>query len=220
MNNYKNILILHAVDESTSFLETFGKEFSEFYHQFDSNTDSIYNVKSLLADLEPKSLIIYLGHGSSLGLYEPDESHIYEKYFLDTKWGNHFFEGHDILLISCRSSEFIQTMSTFNSAIGFGNIISSKKEVDIHNEKNHIKKDLSVDEISTFNTFYIEASIKVIKLLISDKILFSSICKYYIFFINQTINIVLLDKENKNRNELARLLFEFRNSVKYINLIF
>ncbi|EJL69978.1 hypothetical protein [Chryseobacterium populi] len=220
MNNYKNILILHAVDESTVFLETLGKEFSEFYHQFDSNTDSIHHAKSLLADLEPKSLIIYLGHGSSFGLYEPDESHIYEKYFLNTQWGNHYFEDHDILLISCRSSDFIKTMNTFSSAIGFGNIISSKKEVDFHNEKNHIKKDLSADEISIFNTFYIEASIKVIKLLISDKILFSSIYNYYIFFINQTINTVLLDKENKNRIELARLLFEFRNTIKYINLIF
>jgi hypothetical protein len=65
MNDYNKILILHALDKSTSFLRVYEDEFKDFYFSFDSEQESIDRTKSLLGDLEPKSLIIYLGHGSS-----------------------------------------------------------------------------------------------------------------------------------------------------------
>jgi hypothetical protein len=213
MNNYNGILILHAVDNSTIFLNGFKKEFSDYYFSFDSTKDSILNAKNLLGDLNPKSLIIYLGHGSSSGLYEPDENHVYENFFLDVKWGNHFFEEHDILLLSCRSNDYISKVYTPNFSLGFGNIISSVEELKIHNEKNHVKKELSKDEINLFNQIYIEISIKAVKSLINSMISFDNISKYFNFLINQEINKILLDKGNENRVELSRLLFEFRNEI-------
>jgi hypothetical protein len=213
MNNYNGILILHAVDNSTIFLNGFKKEFSDYYFSFDSTKDSILNAKNLLGDLNPKSLIIYLGHGSSSGLYEPDENHVYENFFLDVKWGNHFFEEHDILLLSCRSNDYIGKVYTPNFSLGFGNIISSVEELKIHNEKNHVKKELSKDEINLFNQIYIEISIKAVKSLINSMISFDNISKYFNFLINQEINKILLDKGNENRVELSRLLFEFRNEI-------
>lgn len=213
MNNYNGILILHAVDNSTMFLNSFEKEFSDYYLSFDSTKESILNAKNLLGDLNPKSLIIYLGHGGSSGLYEPDENHLYEKFFLDVTWGNHFFEEHDILLLSCRSNDYISKVYTPNFSLGFGNIISSVEELKIHNEKNHVKKELSKDEINLFNQIYIETSIRAVKSLINSKISFDNIYKYYNFLINQEINKILLDKDNENRVELSRMLFEFRNEI-------
>lgn len=213
MNDYKGILILHAVDNSTLFLKSFEKEFSNYYYSFDSTKESILNAKNLLGDLDSKSLIIYLGHGSSSGLYEPDENHMYEKFFLDVTWGNHYFEGHDILLLSCKSNDYISKVYTPNFSLGFGNIISSSEELKIHNEKNDIKKNLSVDELNLFNRVYIEISIKVIKSLINNIISFDNIPKHFSFLINQEINKILLDKENENRVELSRMLFEFRNEI-------
>ncbi|MDR7208361.1 hypothetical protein [Flavobacterium piscis] len=213
MNDYKGILVLHAVDNSTLFLNGFEKEFSDYYFSFDSTQDSILKAKTLLGDLNPKSLIIYLGHGSSSGLYEPDESHLYEKKFLDVTWGNHYFEDHDILILSCKSNDYTNKVYTSNFSLGFGNIISSEEELKIYNEKNDIKKKLSVNEINLFNEIYIKISIKIVKSLINSLISFDNISKYFNFLINQEINKILLDKKNDNRVELSRMLFEFRNEI-------
>lgn len=114
-------------------------------------------------------------HGSSSGLYEPDDTHEYEKYFLDATWGNHYFEKHDVFLLSCKSNEFLKKIYTSNYSIGFENIISSKTELDIDNKYKDIKKSLSEDEINIFNQIYVDSSIVVIKSLINEKIKFQDI---------------------------------------------
>ena len=53
--------------------------------------------------------------------------------FLDATGGNHYLEGHDVVLLSCRSNEFIKKIHTASSLIGFGNIISSIQELEIPN---------------------------------------------------------------------------------------
>jgi len=215
MNNYGKILILHALDKSTNFLSVYKEEFKDYYFSFNSEQESIYRAKSLLGDLEPKSLIIYLGHGSSSGLYEPDDSHVYEKYFLDATWGNHFFDEHDIFLLSCKSNDYIKKVYKANSLIGFGNIISSKFEIDRHNESNTLKIYLQQSDIERFNELYVASSIKVLKKLVNNEIYFFDVPKYLRFMINSDINQLLLDKKNSNRFHFSRLLFDFRNEILY-----
>lgn len=215
MNKYDKILILHALDNSTNFLSVFKEEFNDIYFSFNSEQKSIDSAKSLLGDLKPKSLIIYLGHGSSSGLYEPDDSHSYEKYFLDVTWGNHFFDEHDIFLLSCKSNEYIKRIYKANSSIGFGNIISSKFELDHHNESNRVKIPLQQSDIDRFNEIYVNSSIKVIKKLINNEIFFFDAPKYLRFMINTDINQLLLDKNNSNRLHFTKLLFDFRNEFLY-----
>ena len=213
MNEYNQIIIIHAVGNSTLFLDKFKEEFSEYYFSFNSNKESVIKAKYILGELNPKSLIIYLGHGSSFGLYVPDENHLYENLFVDVNWGNVFFEEHDIILLSCKSNEYISKIYKSNLSIGFGNIISSYDELKIYNDKNEIKKSLNVDEINLFNKIYIECSITIIRYLISNKISFIDIPKYFRFILNKEINKILLNKENENRVELSRMLFEFRNEI-------
>lgn len=215
MNNYNKILILHAQDNSTSFLSAFGNEFNDIYYSFDSNQKSVQKAKALLGDLEPKSLIIYIGHGSSNGLYEPDDSHTYEKHFLDASWGNHYFDEHDVFLLSCKSNEYINKIYKASSSIGFGNIISSKFELDHHNENNAVKIPLEQSDIDIFNEIYVNSSIKVIKKLVNDEIYFFDAPKYLRFLINSEINKLLLDKNNSNRLHFSKLLFDFRNEFLY-----
>lgn len=215
MNKYDNILILHALDSSTNFLSVFKDEFKDIYFSFNSEQKSIDSAKSLLGDLEPKSLLIYLGHGSSSGLYEPDDSHTYEKYFLDATWGNHFFDEHDIFLLSCKSNEYIKKIYKSNSSIGFGNIISSKFELDQRNESNAVKIPLKQSDIDRFNEIYVNSAIKVIKKLVNNEIYFFDVPKYLRFMINADINQLLLDKNNTNRLHFTKLLFDFRNEFLY-----
>ncbi len=215
MNNYNKILILHALDKSTAFLSAFGEQFKDLYFSYDSTQDSINKAKDLLSDLEPKSLIIYLGHGSSSGLYEPDDSHEYKKYFLDATWGNFFFEEHDIFLLSCKSNEYIKKIYKANSSVGFGNIISSKFELDHHNKSDAEKILLQQSDIDRFNNIYVNSSIIVIKKLVKNEICFFDVPKYLRFTINSEINQLLLDKKNSNRLHFSRLLFDFRNEFIY-----
>lgn len=181
MHKYREILILHPIDNSTKFLEPFKDSFGVNYYGF--NSDTIYDVKAKLGDLEPKSLIVFIGHGSSSGLYEPDERHIYEKYFLDEMWANHYFEDHDVILLCCRSNEFMRKINKASCLIGFGNIISSKRELDVHNENTEIKKNLSEEEIGLFNSYFVNSIIKTIKLLEDGKIAFKDVRKYISFLL-------------------------------------
>jgi hypothetical protein len=216
MNNYKRILILHALDDSTSFLSVFGEEFREFYCAFDASKESIIKAKNLLGNLESKSLVIFLGHGSSLGLYEPNCSSTHLKYFLDTSFGNHFFEEHDIFLLSCKSNEYIKKIRTSNFSIGFGNIISSKLELDLHNRNNNfVKLPLTEGDITRFNKIYVDSSLKVVRKILHNEICFFDIPKYLRFLINQEINQTLLDKDDLNRVHKARLLYMFRNEFLF-----
>jgi hypothetical protein len=215
MNNYDKILILHALDKSTDFLSVYKDEFKDWYFSFNSEKESIDRAKSRLGDLEPKSLIIYLGHGSSSGLYEPDDSHTYEKYFLDATWGNHYFDDHDIFLLSCKSNEYTKKIYKANSSIGFGNIISSEFEINHHNENNTVKIPLQQCDIDRFNEIYVNSSIKAIKKLVNNEIYFFDVPKYLRFMINSEINQLLLDKSNPNRLHFSRLLFDFRNEFLY-----
>ena len=59
MHKYREILILHPIDNSTKFLEPFKDSFGVNYYGF--NSDTIYDVKAKLGDLEPKSLIVFIG---------------------------------------------------------------------------------------------------------------------------------------------------------------
>jgi hypothetical protein len=219
MNNYYKILILHALDKSTNFLSVYKDEFKDYYFSFNSEPESINRAKILLGDLEKKSLIIYLGHGNSSGLYEPDESHAYEKYFLDAPWGNHYFDEHDIFLLSCKSNEYIKKIYKANSAVGFGNIISSKFELDHYNESGAVKIPLKKTDIDRFNEIYVNSSIKVIKKLVNNEICFFDVPKYLRFMINFEINQLLLDKQNSDRFHFSRLLFDFRNELLYKNYL-
>ncbi|SFJ22617.1 hypothetical protein SAMN04487893_104181 [Myroides guanonis] len=212
---YHKVLILHSLDESTKFLKPFEDHFPDYYISVDDSDNSVQSVKTILSDLDETSFVIYIGHGSSEGLFLPNENFEYANLFLDAKWSNIYFENHDILLLSCRSNELLERIYKYNSAIGFGNIISSAHEIKQHNERNEIKKTLSNTDIDIFNAAYVKVSISIIKMILNNTINFSQAYKYYYYLINKEINNILMNKKINNRIEIARLLFEFRNEMVY-----
>ncbi len=215
MNNYDNILILHALDKTTSFLSVFKNEFDEYYFSFNSDAESVRLAKDKLGILDQKSLIIYLGHGNSSGLYVPNESNSYDNYFLDVSCGNLYFEKHDLFLLSCKSNQYLKKIYKSNSSIGFGDIISSKYELDHYNEHNAGKIHLDECDIDKFNEIYVNSSVRVIKKLINKEIYFFDAPKLLRFLINSEINKILIDKDNSNRISFSKLLFDFRNEFDY-----
>ena len=212
---YENLIIIHSLDNSTQFLSKFKDAFPHKYKFIDEIGNNADKIKQILGDLEERSLIIYLGHGSSEGLYLPDENNDYKNLFLDVNWGNHFFENHDIIFLSCNSNKYIERIFTYHSALGFGNIISSENELKHHNKYHETQKILTKEDIDLFNSIYVNVSINIVQLLINGKIKFQQVYQYYSYFLNKEINTILLNKKLVNRVEISRLLFELRNEINF-----
>ena len=210
-----NILIVHALDESTVFLSVFKEAFEKYYFAITSNKqEEIDKVHSKIKELNDDDIFIFLGHGASYGLFAPSSTDI--KIF-DKNSANEMFESKNIVLLSCKSSDFIRELSTYKRIIGFGDIPSSMKEIIVERESLGIERDIYEVDIKRYNECYTNSIIKALKLLFHEKITFSQLAKYIEFFLNKEIISILEDKGKENRKDLAELLFEFRNEIVFKN---
>ena len=204
MSKY-DILIVHALDETTQFLLPFKEEFPNFYWE----VNNIHDTLDEIAKKTENSVVVFLGHGHSTGLYPPNDIH---NVFINKDIGDKIFINKNVLLLSCNSNQFIQKLTTYKHIIGFGDILSSIEEVRIRSE-NEANICISDEDIKWFNDTYIQSIIKTLKHLLKGQIEFSEVAKYIEFYINKEINRTLKDKTNINRKERAKLLFEFKNDM-------
>ena len=208
------LYFIHALDETTSFLSIFAKHFKENFFTINPNKESVEDSIKYLEEIPSKSIIIFLGHGHSSGLYTPQSDGFQKEIFINSEIANHIFKNHEVLLLSCNSNQFITKVTGFKSIIGFGNILSSKEELQIEAEhETGIYRNLSIHDIEYFNDSYCGAIINALKSLNSGIYKFTDIPKIIEFSINQKINETLLNKDIENRKEIAKLLFEFRNEM-------
>ncbi|MGQ3013461.1 MAG: hypothetical protein ACT6QS_07130 [Flavobacteriales bacterium] len=215
MNSYRNIVLIHALDDSTAFLSDFKELNPNGYIEVGPEEESISGALEQLRTVQPLSLIIFLGHGYSAGLGCLDVSTYERRTMINAEVANDIFSKHDVLLLSCKSGEFIQRLNTYNSVLGFGNILSSLAEVRVEAEYTGRFRDLSAEDIDYFNRTYVRAIMKSLKLLIDNRILFKMVPQRISYFINKEINLLLRQKNKDNRVEIATLLFEFRNEMVY-----
>lgn len=211
------LFFLYALDDTTSFLNVFQKEFQEDFFVIEPNKESVDNSIKFLEKIPENSTVIFLGHGHSTGLYTP-ESNIFEKYtFIDKSNVNELLVNKKVILLSCRSSEFISKITSAEEIIGFGNILSSPEEMRIEADlvTGHFR-DLSKDDIHYFNNSYCSAIINALHNYKKSSYNFKQLPTLIEFYINQKINETLLYKSTKNRVELAKLLFEFRNEMLHL----
>lgn len=208
------LYFIHALDETTSFLNVFQENFQENFLEILPTKESVEDSIKYLEEIPDDSTIVFLGHGHSAGLYTP-ESSSFEKYtFIDKLIGDHLFSKKKVILLSCRSSEFISKITTIDQIIGFGNILSSKEELKIEADLETGKfRDLSEEDITFFNSSYCLAIINSLNKYKKKLYSFNELPFLIEFYINQKINEILLNKKIGNRVEIARLLFEFRNEM-------
>ena len=125
------------------------------------------------------------------------------------------FESKNIVLLSCKSSDFIRELSTYKRIIGFGDIPSSMKEIIAERETFGTQRNIDEEDIKRYNQCYTNSIIKALKLLFHKKITFSKLANYIEFFLNKEIISILEDKSKENRKDLAELLFQFRNEMVF-----
>ena len=215
MSKY-DLLIVHALDETTKFLLPFKDEFFDFYWEVKADHNNIKDTLNKISQKSENSIIIFLGHGHSTGLYAPNDR---DNIFIDKDKGNELFINKNILLLSCNSNQFIKKLNTYRHIIGFGDILSSMEEVRIRNEY-EANISISNEDIKWFTDTYIQSIIKTLRHLLKGQIEFNEVAKYIEFYINKEINRTLKDKTNINRKERAKLLFEFKNDMIFKTLYF
>ena len=209
------ILIVHALDESTEFLSVFKEAFEEHYFAITSNEqEEIDKVYSKIKELNDNDIFIFLGHGTSYGLFAPSSTDIR---IFDKNSANEMFESKNIVLLSCKSSDFIRELSTYKRIIGFADIPSSMNEIIAERDIVGNQRNVNEEDIKRYNKCYTNSIIKALKLLFHNKITFSELAKYIDFFLNKEIISILEDKGKENRKDLAELLFEFRNEIVFKN---
>lgn len=219
LNDYKNIYCLHAIDDTTNFLTPF-KELSEAnYIPIEANANSVNNALEQIKAFEQVSLIIFLGHGQSGGLYSPESQDFSKQIMINSEIGNRLFENQDVILLCCRSSDYIHKLNTYRNIIGFGNILSSLGEVSIEADYSGHFRQLFQEDIDYYNSCYTKAIVNSVKLLMNNQIIFTVLVNYIEYYINKGINVILRNKNKPNRIELAKLLFEFKNEMTFKNTV-
>lgn len=214
LNSYSNVICIHPKDETTDFLKPIGKIFNSDNHIVDDNQESHDNILRQIESYSTKSLIIFLGHGRSYCLQGSNTINFAEETFISVEKANQLFINHDVLLLACKSSEFISLIKeNYNSIIGFGNIISSLDEVSIEAEYSGNFRKLAQNDIDFFNKSYTNAIAQSFTLLVNGTIKFRQLPSYISYFINKSINFILRQSDEENRYEIAKLLFEFRNDM-------
>lgn len=207
---------IYSYDETTAFLDIFRKNFNKNFYVILPNKESVKKSIEFISKIPNNDIIVFLGHGRSTGLYTPQNKYFEKEIFIDQANGHILFKNKKVILLSCNSDQFIRRLNSYQSIIGFGNILSSMDEVIIEAETLTGKfRPVEKEDIDFFNISYCEAIIKALKLVNDNLFEFKEIPKLIEFFINQIINKLLSDKANNNRKEIAKLFYEFRNEMVF-----
>lgn len=208
------IYCIHALDETTSFLSVF-KELTDYtYLAINPDDKSISDALEKIQNFESNSVVLFLGHGHTNGLYSPEDVNFKKRIIINSEIADRLFRNQNVLLLSCNSSEFIKTLKTFKSVIGFGNIISSLDEVRFEAEITGVYRDLSKEDIENFNAIYINSIVRSLELLVSNKIKFNQLPFWISFYLNEKIISIIRQPEINNRLEICKLMYEFKNEMR------
>lgn len=211
MSRYQKIICIHPQDETTSFLTPIREVFGKNTILIEPNIESHDSVLKELSQLSQKCLIVFLGHGSSILLKGAVSAGFELEGFIDNNQAKTLFANHDVFLLSCNSSEFLKSFSSYNASIGFGNILSSIEEVEIEQKFRDINVD--AEDIEIFKFAFVKAIYNSFLAFNHGIIKFSELSICIRYNVNKEINIILLNKGTVNRKEVAKLLFEFRDEM-------
>src|SRR5690554_1278344 len=100
IKSYKSIKCIRPKDSTTDFLDPIGNLFRKDYIVIGDNDQEHMSIISLLSKLEPTSLIIFLGHGTSTSLYSASSRSYKQQNFI-TKDHNYLFNKHNTLFLAC-----------------------------------------------------------------------------------------------------------------------
>jgi hypothetical protein len=131
------MIVIYPPDSTINFLEPILTKISPNIFKL-YREDSSEKSFGTLTKFPNINVIIFLGHGNDVNLFGVDQNGIQEAQ-LHKNDAKEKFKNKKIICLSCKSSEYLSYIKEeFEVAIGFGNIITDKKEA-INNVGDYVK---------------------------------------------------------------------------------
>ncbi|WP_101690208.1 hypothetical protein [Dysgonomonas massiliensis] len=199
-------------DKSTDFLEPIYKmlkkipdiNFVEYRLQNENDTDE------MIQDISAKdeSLIIYMGHGSSLDLQQNYKPILKRDSLIILK-------GKRVFFLSCRSAELLKKCGVpMKEYIGFGDMLTSWQE--IMAERNldaNAYKGITEEHIELFNSILTNSVCQSLAKTIEQKKSFQYLFLKIKIYLNREITRLLLDKQVVGYEILVERLFDLKYNL-------
>jgi hypothetical protein len=157
------MIVVYPSDPSTKFLQEIITNTDQFISKKIDDvlpTDYIKTFSKINL-IEESTTFLFLGHGFSGGLYGGCDNPEYRTIFISTAKGINVFRNKKIILLACRSSEYINSLEgVYLSAIGFGNIVTSQQDLKTKNDIFYYRDSIGIfrsDLLDLFSKSLIEA---------------------------------------------------------------
>lgn len=160
--NSRKIHFIHPKDDSTDFLEEIYKYLSEKTNVEIkllrlNNKNDHSDFFDIIPNIPENELILFLGHGTSLGLSGAITSEFqYLEFITDNQL--FVFKNKQIILLACRSNQYLKThfnKCDLKTAIGFPNLITDVDEIQYHDDQIRVEG-LTAEDIELFKIIIVD----------------------------------------------------------------
>ncbi len=217
------ILIIHPKDKTTDFLEFISNSLLEntnrklILFRIEGNKSSHEECIELIEKLPDETLTIFLGHGGSDYLCGTNTRDFTLEKFIEGDMLN-VFERKKLLLISCRSEEYLKKYSTscgIIASIGFGDLPSEPAEIE------HLQR--FSGEYDNINQMILDNYKKLLTQIITEALIdslngnfsFMQLFNRIKLRVNRSMSRIILERNSNENKKLATLLFILKNELRY-----
>lgn len=210
------VICIYPFDKSTTFLLPIYKVLSSVSKfkglAFDTTNENCKKI--IYSEIESSTendLIIFLGHGCSLGLYGSPKNGELELIF-DNK--NSLLNNKKLLLLSCRSSEFMESL--ISHSIGFGNIPTDYQEICEDEIIGCSNFSFSINQtmIEQYKKSLVQSMCKTIQYINWESFCLNNLYNLIKLFINKEIQAVLENYQISERRFIADMLYDLKTNMR------
>lgn len=214
LRSTNNLLIIHPKDSTTDFLESVTSKVSRYIKnvqilRLDFTSDDHEQCKEQISKYTD---IVFLGHGSRLGLQGARSKSFSAGNFIDRS-DLPVFIGKQLLCLSCDSAHYLSEAKEKINAIGFGDIKSEYLEIQSLRENDEsLYKEVSTEDVEKFKG--------LINKVISDAIIDWQAHKLSIYDLYLRIKLRLnneIGKGVKANQSYTELLYEMKRDMRLFN---
>lgn len=218
----RKLIIIYPKDVSTDFLEEIIQIVSENHsralvlYRLSSNEEHS-EIFEIVPSFSNDDLIIFLGHGTSTALSGANHGTLNYGPFISESQMKIFYE-KKILLLSCRSSDFIRSFaytSGVNSALGFPNLITDKEELEYPEDEEEIAG-VTEDDILNFRKVIVRVVAKSLNDYCKDSLSFYELYNRIRFRTTLEISLLYKDSFEGSDSPLGRMIRLMRDKMLFI----
>jgi len=217
------ILLIHCYDHTSAFLEGImhhlkNKGFTAFdYVKIDQPPPDPGQLTHLITNQDQGTTIIFLGHGSSYGIYWPLLPGSNPSLFINKSTFD-LFSGKNLVCLSCRSADFIrQNFASIpgTAMMGFDDLPTHWEDVWAEREVDHkAYRGMTDDVLSNYRDILVKTFSSALYDAITHHLDFSQFYLRLRLYINRQIFRVTNYAISSKPTMLANMLFELKQGIR------